>query len=227
MIEERYKMNSTTISEKEMEVIKKSKVCIAGCGGLGGYIIELLARVGIGNLVLVDGDSFNESNLNRQLMSNEKNMGKMKAVESEKRLQLINSQIKTTTICEYIVEKNAEEIIGNSDIVVDALDNIESRLVLEKACGNRNIPLVHGAIGGWYGQVSLVMPGSKILSMIYGDSKGDGEEKKLGNPAFTPANIASIQVAECVKYLLGKPSQLKNAILTVDLLRNDYEVTNL
>lgn len=227
MIEERYKMNSTTISEENMLTLQEKKVCIVGCGGLGGYIVEMLARVGVGSLVLVDGDSFAESNLNRQLISNESNLGKKKATECENRVRLINSQISTTAFTEYLDKNNASEILGGSHIVMDALDNPESRIILEKSCEELNIPLVHGAIGGWYGQVSLVMPGSKILSALYGNSNEGGEENSLGNPSFTPANIASIQVAECIKYLIGQPSQLTNAILTVDLLRNDFEITNI
>lgn len=227
MIKERYKMNSTTISKEDMQVLQGKKVCIVGLGGLGGYIAEMLARVGVGSLVLVDGDVFNESNLNRQLMSKEDNIGKKKAIESEKRIHEVNSTIHTKVYSEYLTKENAEDIIGDSHIVMDALDNPESRVVLGKACDELNIPLVHGAIGGWYGQVSLIMPGSNILGMLYGDFKEGGEENTLGNPSFTPATVASIQVAECIKYLIGKPSNLTNALLTIDLLRSDFEITKL
>lgn len=227
MLKERYVKNSNSITKEEMELILTSKVCIIGCGGLGGFIIEILSRVGVGNLVLVDGDTFHESNLNRQLMCTESNIGKSKAQESALRVALINSDIQTTLFDTYLDENNSDQILRGCHVAVDALDNVNSRLILEAACEKSKIPLVHGAIGGWYGHVSTVMPGSKILSKIYSNHDQDGEEKVLGNPPFTPSIIASIQASEVVKLLIGRKSQLENNMLSVDLLNNDYEIIEM
>lgn len=224
MIEERYRMNLNAITKSEMQQLESAKVCIVGCGGLGGHIIEMLARLGVGHLVIVDGDTFHESNLNRQLFSREDNIGESKAKESAKLVGRINSNIKVDYHHLYMSKNNAEELLAGCLLAVDALDNVEGRLLLEKVCSDLNIPLVHGAIGGWYGQVAVVMPGSKLLEKIYGDRMEKGEETSLGNPAFIAANIASIQVAECVKLLAGKESPLKNAILEVDLLFHCFDI---
>ncbi len=227
MIEERYKMNLHSIAKDEMQLLKDAKVCVVGCGGLGGHIIELLARLGIGHLVVVDGDTFTESNLNRQLLCTEEDLGKSKAEAAFRRVKQINSEIDITHHDLFMDKDNAQELLAGCNVAVDALDNIESRIMLEDACEEANIKLVHGAIGGWHGQVAVVTPGSGILKKLYAGNTIRGDETALGNPAFIPANIASIQVAECVKVLINKESSLIDGMLLVDLLTNNYEVIRL
>ncbi|MGI6257945.1 MAG: HesA/MoeB/ThiF family protein [Anaerovoracaceae bacterium] len=224
MIQERYRMNCSAISSEEMQVLKRARVCVVGCGGLGGHVIELLARLGIGHLVAVDGDVFSQSNLNRQLLCLESNLGKSKAEEAAIRVNQVNSEIKVDAHCLYMDEENAPRLLSGCDLAVDALDNVESRLMLEDACAQEGIPLVHGAIGGWYGQVALVMPGSDLLRKIYGRDTDKGEESTLGNPSFIPAHIASIQVAECVKALLGRETPLSSGVLQIDLLDGNFDI---
>lgn len=224
MIDERYKMNHSTIKEEEMSLLKNARVGVIGCGGLGGYNIELLARIGIGHLVVADGDVFAESNLNRQLLSTESNLYKSKADEASNRVTQINSDIQITTHDLYLDRANAFDILEGCHVAIDALDNVKSRLILEETCGDIGIPLIHGAIGGWYGQVAVVLPGSGLLTKLYSSADSEGEEKILGNPSFTPACIASIQVAECIKYLLKKGSTLINSVLQIDLLSNSFDV---
>lgn len=224
MIQGRYRMNHSTISKEEMQLLSRAKVCVVGCGGLGGHVIELLARLGIGHLVAVDGDVFSPSNLNRQLLCLESNLGKNKAEEAAIRVGQVNSEIRIDAHRLYMDQANAPQLLSGCDLAVDALDNVESRLMLEEACTQENIPLIHGAIGGWYGQVALVMPGSGILQKIYGGDAAKGEESALGNPSYIPAHIASIQAAECVKALLGKGSPLSGGVLQVDLLAGSFEI---
>lgn len=224
MIQERYRMNCNAISSEEMQVLKRAKVCVVGCGGLGGHVIELLARLGMGHLVAVDGDAFARSNLNRQLLCLESSLGGNKAEEAVIRVNQVNSEVKIDAHCLYMDEGNAARLLSGCDLAVDALDNVESRLVLEDACAQKGIPLIHGAIGGWCGQVALVMPGSGLLRKIYGRGTPKGEESTLGNPSFIPAHIASIQVAECVKTLLGKKSFLSGGVLQADLLAGNFDI---
>ena len=153
MIQERYRMNCNAISSEEMQVLKRAKVCVVGCGGLGGHVIELLARLGMGHLVAVDGDAFARSNLNRQLLCLESSLGGNKAEEAVIRVNQVNSEVKIDAHCLYMDEGNAARLLSGCDLAVDALDNVESRLVLEDACAQKGIPLIHGAIGGWCGQV--------------------------------------------------------------------------
>ena len=219
---ERYSRNMTSISLEENMILQKSRVTIVGCGGLGGYIIEMLARLGLGHIRVIDYDSFDISNLNRQLLSQENNIGMSKALEAKERLELINSDIKVEALLEYLDEANADELLANSDLVIDALDNIESRLLLEETCKKLGIPLVHGAIAGWYGQICSIFPGDDSLSKIYGANITKGIEKKLGNPSFSPSFIASLEVSEAVKILLKKGDILRKKLLFVDLLNNEF-----
>jgi len=219
---DRYSRNLNSISHDENLILQKSRVCVVGCGGLGGHIIEMLARLGIGYITAVDGDVFETSNLNRQLLSDELSLGKSKALMASERMKIVNSDIKVTPVIEFINESNAKEILAEHDLIIDALDNIVSRLVLEKVCKNLQIPLVHGAIAGWYGQVSSVLPGDDTLSKIYNSDISKGVEKELGNPSFTPALVASIEVSEAIKILLNRGEILQNKLLFIDLLNNEF-----
>ena len=107
-------------------------------------------------------------------------------------------------------------------MVIDALDNMSVRKILEKCCEKLEIPLIHGAIAGWFGQVATIFPGDKTLDKIYPCDKDKGSETELGTPSFTPALIAAIEVAEAVKVLLTKGISLRSRMLTVDLLMQEY-----
>lgn len=224
---DRYSRNLSSISHDENLVLQSSKVCVMGCGGLGGHIIEMLGRLGIGHITAVDSDVFEVSNLNRQLFSDEMSIGKSKALMAVERMKVVNSNIEVIPVTQYIDKTNAKEILGGHELVIDALDNIESRLVLEKACKDLNIPLVHGAIAGWYGQVCTIFPGENTLSKIYSSGISKGMEKRLGNPSFTPALVASMEVSEAVKILLGKGELLRNKLLFLDLLSNEFVTIEL
>ncbi|KOA19410.1 molybdopterin-synthase adenylyltransferase [Clostridium homopropionicum DSM 5847] len=223
----RYERNIKTLSVEENERLKDFRVCVIGCGGIGGYVIEMLGRLGIGHITAVDGDNFCESNLNRQILSSNKTMGKNKAETARDRMKDVNDLIEVTAVPEFINKDNILDIIEGHHVVIDALDNIETRLLLQDACEKAGIPLVHGAIGGWYGQVTSIFPGDRTLDVIYEDKDQKGIEKTLGNPSFTPALIASIQVSEAVKILINKKDTLRNKMLVVDLLSQDFEVINL
>ena len=127
-------------------------------------------------------------------------------------------------VVSFITPDNCEEIIAGHDIIVDALDNISVRKLLEKNCEELNIPLVYGAIAGWYGYVSTIMPGDRTIEKLYPGEMEKGAEQELGNPSFTPALVASIEVAEIVKVLLGKGNILSKKLLTIDLLAQEYEI---
>ncbi len=221
---DRYLRNMNTFSPEENEKFKNFHICVIGCGGLGGYVIEMLGRLGIGYITAVDGDVFDMTNLNRQLLSTERLIGREKALVAKERMEEVNSDVEITSIVGFLTEDNCREILKGHDIIVDALDNMSARKILARGCKELKIPLVHGAIGGWYGQVSTIMPGDHTLDRIYSGDENKGIEEELGNPAFTPALVASIQVAEVTKVLLNKGNILQNKLLTVDLLNHEYEV---
>jgi len=218
---DRYLKNKNLISQEEQNILRKKKVVVLGCGGLGGYVIEMLVRLGVGKLILTDYDTFDESNLNRQLISEEKNLGRSKVKETVKRISRINSRISVVGVEREITEMNLDQIIKGADLVIDALDSIPLKISVEKVCSKEDISMVHGAIGGWIGQVAVVRPGDFLLKTLYGDIK-KGIEEEMGNPSFTPAAIASIQVSEALKLLLGRGTPLKGEVLYIDLENNDF-----
>ncbi len=223
----RYQRNMSALSAEENQKLKEFHVVVVGCGGLGGYIIEMLARLGIGTLTVIDGDVFDETNLNRQLLSSEQNIGKPKVQAAVERVALVNSQTIVNPIHGLLTAENGLEIVSEKDLVFDALDNVRSRLVLETLCETAGVPLIHGAIAGWFGQVAVVLPGDNTLHSILPEDVDKGIETELGNPAFTPALVASIEVAEGMKVLLGRDGVLRNKLLTIDLLGQEYEVLSL
>ncbi len=224
---QRYIRNVKTLSTEENDSLKGFKVCVVGCGGLGGYIIEQLGRIGIGFITAVDGDVFDESNLNRQLLSEMGNLACSKAKAAEERMGRVNPLITVIPIQQRLTADNGLEIIKGHDVVVDALDNIESRLVLEELAESAGIPLVHGAIAGWFGQATTVFPGDRTLSRLYPYDATQGIEKELGNPSFTPALVASIQVAETIKLLIKRGDTLRKKMLVINLLNQEYEIIEL
>lgn len=224
---ERYSRNMNMLSQEENEKLKSFKVCVVGCGGLGGYIIELLGRLGIGHITAVDGDVFEVSNLNRQILSDETVLGKSKALIAKERMNKVNSEIIVNAIHTLFNEENGIKIIEDHHVVVDALDNLSARRLLQKYCKDQNIPLVHGAIAGWYGQVCTIMPGDDTFSHIYPEEAEKGIEIELGNPSFTPSLVASIQVGEVLKILLKRGELLQNKLLTINLYDHEYEIIDL
>lgn len=212
------------LSPEENLSLRLKKVAVVGCGGLGGNIIEQLARLGIGHITAIDGDVFDESNLNRQLLSHPANLGKKKALEAEKRVHSINPDIKINAVDTFLTEENAAEILQGHDLIMDALDSIGARRILCQAAQQLNIPMVYGAIAGWYAQVAIVFPGDNLLEVIYHTSENKGIEQHLGNPSFTPALAASLQVAEATKYLCNKGHLLRNKLLVANLLENEYQI---
>ena len=147
-LSERYIRNLNALSEAECLSLHDKKVCVVGCGGLGGYVISALARVGVGNLTILDSDSFEESNLNRQLFSRETNIGKPKVEVCADMVSEINSEIIVNALQVKLEEANASEIINGADCVVDCLDNFEARFWLAHACQEAKLPLIYGAIAG-------------------------------------------------------------------------------
>lgn len=217
----RYQKNMNMLSEEDIQKVNETSVCIIGCGGLGGHIVESLARLGVETLTAVDKDVYDETNYNRQIYANAKTMGLPKASVTRKFIKKINDRVKINTMTLAYNENLGKKIIRNHDIVVDAVDNIETKLLLEKHCEELNIPLVHGAIGGWYGQLGICMPGSKMVSRIY-KGNTEGLETELGNPSFTPAIVANLMVAEILKFILDKDA-LINKLMNIDLI--DYTAT--
>jgi len=227
MVMERYQKNLGSFTQEELTYIKSKSACVVGCGGLGGQAAMTLARFGIGSLTLVDGDVFEESNLNRQVFSTEHNLGINKALAAKTALAQINSEIKISAIDTMLTEANAAELLAGHDIVLDCLDNLPARLILESSCAEARIPFVHGAISGFSGQVCCVFPGENILHTIYSKNLHDNKETASSAPAFAPQFVAAVQCSEALKILTGKGVTLRKQLLMIDLFNNQFEVIDI
>ena len=226
----RYQRNLGVISPSEQVKLLQSKVVIIGAGGLGGTVLELLTRMGVGQLIIADKDLIVDSNLNRQILSNETNLGQNKADVAVRRVKEINSSIEITGHSVFIDSDNVKKIIKGAEVVVDALDNLSARFILQKACRELNIPLVHGAIAGFNGQLTTIFPQDKGLELIYGSDKDlpeHGNEVTLGAPTVTPVIIASLEAQEVIKILLKRGKVFRNKLLYLDIEEGTIEILNL
>jgi molybdopterin-synthase adenylyltransferase len=220
IIPERYCRNQSTLSSAEQITLLGSHVAVIGQGGLGGTVTEILARLGIGTLTLVDGDIFEESNLNRQLLSTIDSLGMRKADAGRQRVQAINPAVEVNTVTEFFTEKNGSAILKNVQLAVDCLDSIPSRFILEEACRRCNIPMVSAAIGGNNGQAMVIYPEDVGLRQIYSNKASapqKGVEKRLGTPCYTATFMAAIECVEIVAVLCKNVSSLRNRLLMVNL----------
>lgn len=192
--QERYKRNYKTISLEQQQILQQSVITVIGCGGLGGFIIEGLARSGVGTLRLVDFDTFDVSNLNRQLFATEQGIGQSKLDQAVQRVQAVNSTVQVEPIAMKADLDNLPELVNGSTLVIDAVDSIEVKVWLEQVCNKMNIPLVYGAIGGNYGQMAVSLPDAPIVAALYQNGQKTGIEKELGNPYYTPCVVGGFMV---------------------------------
>lgn len=213
----RYLRNRNMISTEQQLALLQSRVAVFGCGGLGGYIIEELARLGVGHLVVVDPDVFEEHNLNRQLFSSMSLLGEKKVNAALRRVAEINPAVRVRAIDAEVTEENGPAILEKVTVAADGLDSVPARRTLAGLCARLAIPLVHGAIAGWYGHVASQFPGEETLEMLYARKQDKGIETTLGNPSFTPAVIAGLQVAEIVKIVLQTGENVRKRLFAVDL----------
>lgn len=212
----RFKRNSLSCPEQLR--LLQSRVAIIGCGGLGGRIAEILARLGIGHLILTDPDSFSESNLNRQIFCTTQTLGFNKVEILAKELGTISPTLEFT----LNINKFNRDSIATANIVVDGLDSPAARKGLSALCQKLNIPLVHGAVKEWYGQAGVEEVPGTLINTLYPDSHQTSQAPPLVLP-MTVALIAAIQSAEICKYLLHRKSPLKRNFLQTDLLRQEYD----
>jgi molybdopterin/thiamine biosynthesis adenylyltransferase len=223
----RYTRNRTTFSLDDQLGFRRARVGVVGCGGIGGYVVEGLARVGVGAIVAVDPDCFEESNLNRQLLATVANLGTSKADAAASRIAAINPAIVVVAHRERLTRENGARLLEGCAVVVDALDSIADRKALAGVCGELGAPMIHGAIAGWYGQLSDAFPGDATLERLYRCDGGPGAQTRLGNPAFTPMAAAAFQVAEVCKILTGQGAPLRGRALMLDMSEGEAEAIDL
>lgn len=219
----RYIRNRSTIPIDGQKKLAQSRVAVIGAGGLGGYVIALLARTGIGHITVVDGGCFDESNLNRQLLAETAAIGKNKASVAAERIGRINPAVAVAFHALYLDGGNAKGLLGGCDLVVDALDNMDTRRVLKKTCRTLNIPLVHGAISGFEGRIMGIFPNDPDMDALFENGEGPSAEALMGTPAVAPAVIASLQVMEALKILLQRGRLFRKTMLYADLENGTFQ----
>lgn len=226
IIPERCLRNIGSIGVAGQIKLLKSKAVIVGVGGIGGTVIELLARLGIGKIVIIDGDVFVDSNLNRQFLSFSNNLGKSKELEANRRLKIVNPSVQVQNFSIVAEEKNIPRIIEDSNVVIDGLDNIRSRFMVEKIYKKMRIPFVHGAVAGFSGQVATIFPEDPGLKRIYDSNRlpDYGIESELGTICIASTSVATFQVAEVIKILCGWPDTLRNKVLVFDFKKYLFEI---
>lgn len=231
IVPERYERSLGTIGGAEGQIVLlRSRAAVVGLGGLGGLASELLARMGVGTLVLIDGDSFSESNLNRQVLATEGNIGQNKAEAAGQRIKRVNAAVETVVYKKMAKKENISFMLRGCNVALDCLDNLQTRFLLQESCQQLGIPLVHGAIAQFYGQVSTILPGEPGLKAIYKSyeiGKDKGIERALGNPSTTPALVSAWQVQEAIKVLLNNEALIRNRLLFIDTLHGGTETIQL
>ena len=230
VVPERYVRNMKTFSPQDQVALLKAQVSVVGLGGLGGAVVEILSRLGIGTLNVIDGDTFEESNLNRQFLSTPRMMAKSKADSAERRIKEINPSIIVKQHSRFLDQNNGLDLLSRPDVIVDCLDNLKTRFVLERLCRQIGSPLVSAAVAGSSGHVTTIYPQDQGLKLIYGDpakTPPHGAEASLGTVPYSVTFLAALECAEIVKIIQHKGSLLRNKLLVADLNDAVFDVINL
>jgi len=214
----RYARNFGTLGWDGQERLLRSTAAIVGAGGLGGWIVEGLARMGVGHLIVIDGDVFEDNNLNRQALCWESNLGRPKVEAAAERVAQVNAGVRVTALRVWATAENLPDLLRGAGVVIDALDKLPTRMVLQDVCQTLGVPLVHGAIGGYIGQVTTIFPGDPGLRALYSEDAlpERGAEVEWGNPAGTPMMIAAWEIQEAIKVLAGRGEPLRRVLLFMD-----------
>ena len=206
--------------EEGQEKLKRAKVIIAGGGGLGSPSSIYLVAAGVGTIRIVDYDKVELSNLNRQILHWDKDIGRNKVDSAAEKLSQLNQEVKIEAIEEIINETNVSKLVAGFDVIVDAMDNLPTRYLLNKAAIENNIPFIHGAVYGLEGRAMTIIPGeTACLRCVY---RGLVPEEKFPVIGVTPAIIGCIQATEVIKYLVGLGKLLTNRLLVYDGLNMKF-----
>ena len=207
--------------EQGQEKLKRARVIIAGSGGLGSPIAIYLAAAGVGRLRIVDHGSVELSNLNRQVLYGEGDIGRSKVSAAAGKLNKLNPEIIIEAIAETITAQNISQLVYGCNVIIDAMDNLPARYLLNKAAIDNNVPFIHGAVHGFEGRAMTVIPGkTACLQCIYhGVTLPEGKSPVIG---AAPAVIGGIQAAEVIKYILGIGDLLTDQLLIYDGLNQQF-----
>jgi len=194
--------------------LKRARVFVAGAGGLGCAAATYLTAAGVGMIRIVDQDRVELSNLNRQVLHWDEDIGRGKGDSATQKLRKLNQEVKIEAIGEMITEANISQLVAGFDLIVDAVDNLPTRYILNKVALEKNIPFFHGAVYGFEGRAMTIIPGeTACLRCVY---RGVIPEEKFPVIGVTPAVIGCIQATEVIKYIVGIGQLLTNRLLVYD-----------
>jgi adenylyltransferase/sulfurtransferase len=217
----RYARQLKIFGEEGQRKLKRATLTIAGAGGLGSVSAAYLTVAGVGRIRIIDADTVEMSNLNRQILHWERDIGKSKVESFEEKLSQMNSDVDVVVTAQRIVEDNAAEIVGDSDAIVDAMDNFQTRYLLNRVALEKGIPLFHGGVYGFEGQATTIIPGkTACLRCLFPEEYPPETFPILG---ATCGVIGCIQATEVVKYIVGVGELLTNRLLVWDGLDTRME----
>lgn len=208
------------IGEAGQEKLKRARVVIAGSGGLGSAAATYLVAAGVGTIRVIDCDTVELCNLNRQVLHWQKDIGRTKVVSASEKLSELNPEVKVEAVDEVITEASVSRLVGDFDLIVDAMDNLPTRYLLNKVAVAKNIPFFHGAIRGFEGRAMTIVPGkSACLGCVYRRPIPEETFPVIGT---TAAVIGCIQATEVIKYVVGIGKLLTNTLLVYDGLNMKF-----
>jgi molybdopterin-synthase adenylyltransferase len=212
--QKRYERQIRLFSEGGQERLKDAEIFIAGAGGLGSVTATYLAAAGVGRIRIADCDTVDWSNLNRQFLHLTPDLGREKAVSAEEMLAALNDEIEVEAFCCEISEESIPLLIGDAELIVDALDNYSARYLLNRAALERGIPLFHGAVSGFSGQATTILPGkTACIRCFIPRAPPSGRVPIVG---ATCGIIGSVQATEVIKYIVGTGTLLANRLFLWD-----------
>src|SRR5918993_4303919 len=221
------------IGEEGQRRLRGASVLVVGCGALGSAQVEMLARAGLGHLVVVDRDFVEESNLQRQTMFTERDARERvpKAIAAARRVAEINSDVRCEAEVADVSRANVERLVAGSDIVLDGTDNFATRFLLNDACVKRGVAWVYGAAGGSYGVTMTVRPRvTPCLRCVFPETPAAGSAPTCDTAGVIMpiiAVVAAVQVSEALKLLAGKEESLHRALMQFDVWQNEWRRVRL
>ena len=220
---ERYKrqISIPQIGTEGQMLLQSSTAAVIGAGGLGAPVLTYLAAAGVGNILVIDKDAVEESNLNRQFLYSREDIGRKKAEAAKEKLKKQNPQIKVTAFSDAFTEENGRELLKGADVVVDCVDSVKTRISVNKICLLLRIPLVEGGIYGFYGYVTSVFQNSPCLECM-GYTK-EMEQKEIPSLGAAAGVVGSLQAVEALKILLGKGEPFYGRLFQYDGLDGSFD----
>lgn len=211
---QRYSRQMSIFGREGQEQLKRTGVFIAGAGGLGSAVAVYVACAGFGKIVIADCDKVELSNLNRQILHTVSSIGRMKVESAREAINAINPGVEVEVISQTITKENVLQLTKDCDLIMDCMDSFEGRYLLNRSALRWNVPLFHGAISGFFGQATTIIPGrTACFKCLFPLAPQIRVSEAIG---ATCGIIGGIQVTEAVKYAVGRGELLENRLLLWD-----------